>query len=423
MSLNYASSMKLSIAPFEKVFSVVSLLLFSQGFYTLILGSSIGGEEGDTDSLVLRIVFLSIYAISFALLLFRSQRTLFFLKSNFWAIFLVGLAILSISWSAIPDVAFRKVVSLIGTTFFAIYLASRYTFEQQLKIYGWTFGIAILFSFVFALAIPQYGISSFDAVSGSWRGIYPHKTNLGESMFIGFLTFYFLSITNRNSQYRLLYRILCLLSVALIILGQSATSLMSVAYIFAAAQVLSSLSLKSKQGILLILISIIVTSLFLFIFFVNFEALLNANDKDITLTGRTPLWATLWEFIEQKPWLGYGYGSFFSSLSREGNLVWKVHTWVPVHAHNGYIEMWLELGIIGLVTLSFGYAKCMFSSLKKYLVAKNLRMLWVFLFLLYTVTFNLMEVSFLGAQSSIWIISLVAIYSMKETTTRTQYLD
>lgn len=421
MSLNYASSTKLSIAPFEKVFSVVSLLLFSQGFYAIILGGGIGGEEGDVDSAFLRIIFLLIYLISFALLLFRSRRTLYFFRSNLWVLFLVGLAIFSISWSSIPDIALRKVISLIGTTFFAVYLASRYTFEQQLKIYGWTFGIAVVFSFIFALALPQYGISSLDAVSGSWRGIYPHKNGLGESMFASFLTFYFLSRIDR--QHQLLFRVFCLLSIVLIFFCQSGTSLMSVVYIFAAAQALDSLSLTSKKGVLLILLFVIVAALLLFVFFVNFEALLNANNKDITLTGRTPLWATLWEFIEQKPWLGYGYGSFFSSLSREGNLVWKVHTWVPVHAHNGYIQMWLQLGIIGLAALTFGYVKCMFSSLSKYLVSKNLRMLWVFLFLLYTVTLNLTEVSFLGAQGSIWIVSLVAIYSMRETTSKTQYSD
>lgn len=423
MSSNYASSMKLSIRPFEHVFSVVSLLLFSQGFYTIILGGSIGGEEGDIDSVFLRVVFMLIYAISFALLAFRSRRTLYFLKGNVWITVLVVMAVLSVSWSTLPEITFRKTVSLIGTTFFAVYLASRYSFEEQLKIYGWTFGIAVLFSFIFGIALPQYGISSLEAVSGSWRGIYSHKNGLGQSMFISFLTFYFLSIISSNKKHKLLFQIFYFLSIVLIVLAQSGTSLMSVVFIFVTAQVLNSLSFTSKKGILLILLAIIAASLFLFIFFINFEALLNANDKDITLTGRTPLWATLWEFMLAKPWFGYGYGSFFSGLSREGNLVWKVHTWVPVHAHNGYIHLWLHLGIVGLGVLIFGYVKCLSNSLTKYLTSKNLKMLWTFLFLLYTVTFNITEVSFLSSQGIIWIVSLVAIYSMKATDRNIKYAD
>ena len=420
MSLNYASSMKLSIRPFENVFSVVSLLLFSQGFYAIILGGSIGGEEGDVDSVFLRIAFLLIYAISLALLAFRSQRTLSFLKGNIWITLLVAMAVLSISWSTLPDVTFRKAISLIGTTFFAVYLASRYSFEEQLKIYGWTFGIAVLFSFIFGIALPQYGISSLEAVGGSWRGIYPHKNGLGQCMFASFLTFYFLSISTSYRKYKLLFQVSYVLSIVLIILAQSGTSLMSVVFIFATSQVLNSLSLTSKKGVLYILLAIIIASLLLFVFFVNFETLLNANNKDITLTGRTPLWATLWEFVLQKPWLGYGYGSFFSSASREGNLVWNVHTWVPVHAHNGYIHLWLHLGVIGLGILIFGYIQCLFASLSKYLVSKNLKILWVFLFLLYTVTLNITEVSFLSS-GIIWIISLVAIYSMKANDTKIEY--
>ena len=421
MSLNYASRTRLSLRPFEYAFSVISLLLFSQGFYTIILGGSIGGEEGDVDSIFLRLVFMAIYAVSFALLAFRSQRTLYFLKGNIWITLLVVMAILSISWSTLPDVTFRKAISLVGTTFFAVYLASRFSFKEQLEIYAWSFGIAVLFSFIFGVALPQYGISSLEAVGGSWRGIYPHKNGLGQNMFVSFLVFYFLSIMESSKKRKRWFQILYALSIVLIILAQSGTSLASVLYIFATAKVLDSLSLNSKKGVLMILLAIILASLVLIIFFANFEALLSANDKDITLTGRTPLWATLWEFVWQKPWLGYGYGSFFSGSSREGNLVWQVHTWVPVHAHNGYIHLWLHLGILGLGTLIYGYLKCLFTSLSDYLVSKNLQVLWVFLFLLYTVTLNITEVSFLGSQGIIWIISLVAIYSMKVTDRNLKY--
>ena len=405
--------MKYSISSLETAFSVGSLLLFSQGFYAIILGVTVGGDEGDIDSVLLRVMFLGIYFVSFALLAFRWQRSLTFLRTNVWVLLLLGLAFISISWSSIPDIALRKVISLIGTTLFAVYLASRYSFEQQLKIYGWTFGISIICSFIFALALPKYGISSLDAVSGTWRGIYPHKNGLGESMFASFLTFYFLSISSKKNK--LLFRIFCLLSIVLILFGKSATSLVSVVFIFAIAQGLDFISLKSKTSVLLTLLFIIFSAFLVFLLVINFSAFLEANNKDITLTGRIPLWESLWGFIQQKFWLGYGYGSFFSGVHRETDLLWKVHRWNPVHAHNGYIQLWLHLGLVGLLMFIFGYFKCLFNSLFKYLIFKDLKMLWVFLFLLYTVTLNLTEVSFLGNQGFIWIISLAAIYSMKPT--------
>ena len=402
--------MKYSIRPLENIFSIVSLLLFSQGFYPIILGSR-SSEEADIDSPLLRIIFLLIYFVTIGLLAFRWQRSLAFLRTNLWLLFLIGLAIASISWSSIPAISFRKVIALLGTTFFGIYLGSRYTFEQQLKIYGWVFGIAVFFSFLFALLIPEYGIMNTISITGAWRGIYPHKNGLGESMFASFLTFYFLSLLSKQ---QLLFRLLCILSVLLIYFGQSATALMSVLFIFLTAQGLKKLSLKSRRSVLMILLFLILTSLLMFLIILNFNTFLNVNNKDITLSGRTFLWDSLGDFIRQKPWLGYGYGSFFSSEGREANLLWQVHDWSPVHSHNGYIQLWINLGIVGLLIFICGYIGCLFDSLFKYLVFKDPQMLWIFLFLMYTVFLNLTEVSFLSSNSIIWIISLASIYSMKK---------
>ncbi len=406
--------MKKSIRPFENVFSIISLLLFSNGFYSIILGETVG--KGDIDSPALRLAFIGIYLITILLLVFRWQRSLMFLSSHLWILFLLGLAIASISWSSVPDIAFRKVVALIGGTLFALYLGSSYDFKQQLRIYGWTFGISIFFSFLLALALPQYGIMNTDAIVGAWKGIFPHKNGLGESMFASFISFYFLSLLHKEK--RLFFQICCFLSVVLIYFAESATSLMSVLFIFVTAQGLKRLSLQSKKSVFLILLFLIFTSLVLFLLLINFNTFLSVNGKDITLSGRTLLWHTLWQFIQQKPFLGYGYGSFFSGESRTAYLLWQIHNWSPVHSHNGYIQLWLNLGLIGLVVFLLGYANCLFRSLYGYLASKDLKMLWIFLFLMYDVFSNCTEVSFF-TEGNIWIITLASLYSMKVKTQKT----
>ena len=228
-----------------------------------------------------------------------------------------------------------------------------------------------------------------------------------------------LSISTSNKKYQLFFQIGSLLSVILIFFGESATALISAVFIFLTAQGLKPLSLKSKKNVLFILLFLILTALLIFLIMINFNAFLTANDKDITLSGRTILWDSLWHFIQQKPWLGYGYGAFFSGLSREANLLWQEHDWSPVHAHNGYIQLWLQFGLVGLSAFTIGYMGCLFNSLFQYLVFKEPKMLWGFLFLLYTVFLNLTEVSFFGSNSIIWILSLVSIYSMKITTRKT----
>ena len=397
--------MKLSIHPGEKAFVVASLILFSQGFYTVVLGTAIGGDEGDLDSALLRYSSLAVYIVTFALLGFRWPRTIAFLNTNKWLLVLLGLSVFSVSWSSVPSDSFRKAIALIGSSGFALYLASRFTFDEQLKMFGWSYGISLFCSFLFVFLIPTYGIMP----NGSWRGIYSQKNVMGQSMFVSFYTFYFLSFYAK--KYQLLFKICCLLSIVMIVFGQSVTSLMSVMFISATSQGLKLLSLKSKKAVLGILLFLILVALMLFLIIINFNTILNLYDRDITLTGRTPLWESLWGYIQQKPWLGYGYGSFFSGSHRETDIIWQVHNWVPPHAHNGFIQIWLYIGIIGLAIFSIGYFNCMFNSLLKYLVSKELKMLWIFLLLLYTIFFNLTEVSFINS-GTLWILSLTAIYSI-----------
>ena len=66
--------------------------------------------------------------------------------------------------------------------------------------------------------------------------------------------------------------------------------------------------------------------------------------KADTLTNRVPLWNECLEYIEQRPWLGYGYDSFWTP--HRVFLISQHQGWEIPHSHNGYIEMLLSLGLI-----------------------------------------------------------------------------
>jgi len=66
--------------------------------------------------------------------------------------------------------------------------------------------------------------------------------------------------------------------------------------------------------------------------------------RDPTLTGRTKIWTTLLA-MDINPLVGTGYGSFW--LGSRLNSVWELRGRIT-EAHNGYLEMYLNLGIIGL---------------------------------------------------------------------------
>lgn len=65
------------------------------------------------------------------------------------------------------------------------------------------------------------------------------------------------------------------------------------------------------------------------------------------LTGRVPIWAQLWWFVERSPVLGYGYNSFWT-LRRTLEIA-AVQGWNVGHSHSGYLDLLLSLGVVGLV--------------------------------------------------------------------------
>jgi exopolysaccharide production protein ExoQ len=73
--------------------------------------------------------------------------------------------------------------------------------------------------------------------------------------------------------------------------------------------------------------------------------LLNAVDKDATLTGRTVLWDLAYGYIREAPLLGHGFNGFWSTdpTSASAFVDRVLHQELP-HFHNGYLETAVELG-------------------------------------------------------------------------------
>ena len=70
--------------------------------------------------------------------------------------------------------------------------------------------------------------------------------------------------------------------------------------------------------------------------------------KDETLTDRTGVWHDALQ-IQINPLLGAGFESFW--LGDRLKTMWEKWTFRPNQAHNGYIETYLNLGLIGLFLL------------------------------------------------------------------------
>jgi O-antigen ligase len=66
-----------------------------------------------------------------------------------------------------------------------------------------------------------------------------------------------------------------------------------------------------------------------------------------SLSNRAPLWAELMDYVDKKPWLGYGYATFWTS-----DTISKIsdhQKWGVPNAHNTYLDQELSAGVVAFV--------------------------------------------------------------------------
>jgi len=70
------------------------------------------------------------------------------------------------------------------------------------------------------------------------------------------------------------------------------------------------------------------------------------------LTGRTDLWFYVLDAIREKPLFGWGYMAFWTPDGTSATYIQNQIRWPAPNAHNGYLELALGLGLVGLAGLA-----------------------------------------------------------------------
>jgi O-antigen ligase len=76
-------------------------------------------------------------------------------------------------------------------------------------------------------------------------------------------------------------------------------------------------------------------------------ALMGRTEDVSSLTGRWPLWVEMWRDGANRRVYGFGYGAYWT-VDRNYELG-PVIEWYPTHSHSAYMELLIDLGVIGLL--------------------------------------------------------------------------
>ncbi|MBD1919983.1 O-antigen ligase family protein [Microcoleus sp. FACHB-831] len=405
--------MKKILEFFEQPFTALSLVLYSGGPLTVILtGGASEGEEGaaeEGDFALIQLIFLLIYAVTFFLLVARWKKVVYLLSKDKFIWLLVAFAVVSISWSFAPQMTIRRTIALVGTTLFGLYLATRYTMKEQLKMFGWTFCIIVVLSLIYAVVLRKYGIMG-GIHTGAVRGIYTHKNILGKVMVLSIIVFLLLATEAKKNRWLLWLGFS--LSLVLIILAKSTTSIANLVIILTALQVYRTLRWRYELLFPAIFaIATAGTSFYLW-FVANADALLGSVGKNTTLTGRTELWPAVLDMIWKQPWLGYGYKGFWVGWEGESAYVWYTTMWTPPNSHNGLLDLWLDLGILGVVIFLIGFWTTLVKSMAWVRLTRTSEGLWPLLYMTYMVQANMAESSLMIQNDIFWVLYVAVALSV-----------
>lgn len=319
----------------------------------------------------------------------------------------IGLVLVSVLWSAAPKVTLTRSFLFVATTLFGLYLAARYSLNEQLRLLAWGLGLQAILSFVFALAVPQQGIMH-GLHEGAWQGIQLHKNHLGRHMVISAIVFLLLAISSRG--YRWLLWCGFSLSLLLIVLSTSKTALVILVIPLAVLPFYRALRWSYSWMVPFLISVILVGGSAAVLFMANAEPILNALGKDITLTGRTELWSTLLDKVWQRPWFGYGYGGFWLGWAGESADIWLITGWKPPHAHNGFLDILIALGLVGLLVFGVVYVTAVSRAVSWVRSSKSDTGFWHVLYLTLLFLVNLTESTF-TSRTIFWALYVATIFS------------
>jgi len=339
-----------------------------------------------------------------ALILFHARRLLRFAFSLQWTALVAILAVGSTLWSQDAMTTARRSLPFVLATLFGLYLASRFRIQQQLRILVCTMALLAIVSAVLAFFFPSIGLEASTGHAGNWQGVFTQKNACGRAMVFAMAALLLL-------QGNQLIRLVCFLLFAcvLVMSGSRGAWMIEGALLVCYGVLCATEQLKPASRTLLLLGSVVAMAGVIvgtWCYFPEIAALLN---RDATLTGRTEIWSQVWIAIMKHPLLGYGFAAFWQGMKGESYNVILTLRFVVFHAHNGLLEIWLELGAVGLGLMGMSYLRAWRKLWPTLLSTKNRETYWMIFMLLLIALYNVDENTLLTFNGLFWILYVAAV--------------
>jgi exopolysaccharide production protein ExoQ len=257
------------------------------------------------------------------------------------------LAIASSAWSQDPLQSFLFSTLALAATIFAFYLCVRLTGEEQLELVMFVGIVVLLSSIALALFAPSIGIMQLDG-KGAWQGLFNHKNRCAMGM--AFLLTAGLFLPAPHAARQILKWGFVVLSLFLIGMTQSRTGWLIAGLLLVFVAIMNLFTrVSGREKFLITTIASVIAIVVAIVVGENYGVIARSLGKDPTLTGRLVIWRAVLSPIFKRPLLGFGYSAFWLGTKGESvNVVLATGFRNLANAENGILQLWLELGFVGV---------------------------------------------------------------------------
>jgi exopolysaccharide production protein ExoQ len=307
--------------------------------------------DGIYSSPIDQFVSLGLLALGFMTLIARKRKVGLLLRGSGPIVLFYSYAALSILWSDFPYFTFKHWIKAVEDVVIVLIVwTDRDPVMAVKRILTRAGFILIPLSLLFCKYYPDLGRSFNKDWETVYNGVADTKNSLGVICLIfGLASLWcFLGVYGEHksrARRRHLLAHSILLGIVVVLLGMSHSMTASVNLVLGGTVMIVVSRRLSRANVASVHFAVgAALCCAVFPLFVA-PSLVQSLGRDATFSGRTTIWHILIESVRY-PWLGTGYETFLSGprLVQLKAIIDKTFQ----EAHNGYLEVWLNLGWIGV---------------------------------------------------------------------------
>jgi O-antigen ligase len=358
--------------------AITPALRFAQG------ASSMAPLEQDPSTTVA----LTVVMIGMGLYFARHWRALLVhARALFPYAVVLALCLASAAWSQYPLATLRRWCTLTVCLLFGVMCAESAGLDGTIRIYVRLTIVLLILSVLVYFAVPRVGHDTALGYTEGMRGIFAQKNTLGEAALLALAGCCYIVL--RQQRDRLKWIMAMVMMIGCIVLAKSATSLGIAMILLGVTAVIYG----RRRGLGPLIGYVTISGLLIVAAVVIFDPdlFLALVGRDASLTGRVPLWHMSLRAVAERPWLGYGYATFWNPDSRTARYIWQAIDWEAATAHNGYIDIMLQVGIPGLLAYVWMWGSVIYYAACAARRGNAPEAIWILLYMTMNVLLNMDE--------------------------------